>query len=323
MLLVLPVSLADYKSLPTVEKAFEMFPPGSGHKLLVIGSPNVSKQVKDASQSLCQHFAGNGSTFIFDLDCNLGWPTACNTYFQQAAFYLAGGSDDSWLWFEIDSTPTRAGWLDEIENAVHFMKANAQSEGRNPPRYFGASEPARLEFQGTLQPNAGMQMAAVGVYPINMEDVLSLRAISATNIVWYTFLRWYVMPFFAELPLIQNNWQTARYRRAEGGGLECDSVAKWAWDVHFNHPIRSGAVLVHGCKDGTLLDCLMEGPVLEAVSEPTRAEKVGKALLAHRKLIEMQAARKRVSSSKPSMRRATLQRADSLTPPRPTRSGGT
>jgi hypothetical protein len=292
MLLVLPVSLADYKSLPTLERAFEMFPPGSGHKLLVVGSPNVSRQVRNAAQALSGHFSGNSSTYIFDLDCPLGWPTACNTYFQQVCFYLGStGQDDSWLWFEIDSTPTRAGWLDEIENTVHFEKGNAQREGHNPPRYFGVKEPARLEYQGALAPDAGDQMAAVGVYPMNMDDVLSLRAISSTNIVWYTFLRWYVMPHFAGLPLIQNNWQTARYRRAPDGGLICESVAKWAWDIHFNKPIRSGAVLVHGCKDGTLLDCLMEGPVLEPVSEPTRAEKVGKALLAHRKLVEMTAAK--------------------------------
>jgi hypothetical protein len=293
MLLVLPVSLADYKSLPAVERAFAMFPPGSGHKLLVVGSPNVAKQVKETAQSLCGHFAGNGSTYIFDLDCAMGWPTACNTYFQQVAFYLQSKeADGSWLWFEIDSTPTRSGWLDEIENAVHFEKGSAQREARNIPRYFGVSEPARLEHQGALQPSAGDQMAAVGVYPFDMDDVVSLRAISATNVVWYTFLRWYVMPHFKELPLIQNNWQTARYRRAIDGGTECDSVAKWAWDVHFNLPIGPEVALVHGCKDGTLLDLLTEGPPVEVVSESTRAEKVSKAVAAHRKLVELTAARK-------------------------------
>ena len=97
-----------------------------------------------------------------------------------------------------------------------------------------------LEHQGRLMANAGDQMAAVGVYPSNMEDVLSLRAISSTNIVWNTFLRWYFLPHFAELPMIQNNWRTANYRIAEDGRIECDSVANWAWDVHFNKSICSG-----------------------------------------------------------------------------------
>ena len=146
------------------------------------------------------------------------------------------------------------------------------------PRYFGAIEPACLEYQGALMPNAGTQMAAVGVYPPNMEDVLSLRAISATNIPWYTFLRWYVMERFAELRLIQNNWQTARYRRQEDGTITCDSVAKWAWDIHFNHPITPEAALVHGCKDGSLLEVLLGDLIinesdLEPLPSLTPAEK--------------------------------------------------
>ncbi len=298
MLLVLPVSLSDHKTLPSVEKAFEAFPPGSGHKLLVVGSPNVEQHVKQAAQNLCGHFAGNAATYIFDLDCEFGWPTACNTYFQQVAFYLgSSGEDYPWLWYELDTTPTRAGWLDEIENEVHFLTAEAQSAGVYPPRYFGAIEPARLEYQGTLMPNAGKQMAAVGVYPSNMNDVLSLRAISATNIPWYTFLRWYVTARAAELPLIQNNWQTARYHREEDGTIASDSVAKWAWDIHFNDPVGPEVALVHGCKDGSLLDLYLSDLIvnesdLESLPPaPTPAERVGKVLDARQRLVRGAAAR--------------------------------
>ena len=125
MLLVLPVSLSDHKLLPCVEKAFGIFPPGSGHKILVIGSPNVSKQVEQAAQALCGHFAGNASTYVFDMDCEMGWPTACNYYFQQAAWHVGANYDEPWLWYEIDTTPTRAGWLDEIDSEVHRLRAHA------------------------------------------------------------------------------------------------------------------------------------------------------------------------------------------------------
>ena len=197
MLLVIPVSLSDYKSIAARREGIRgLFLPGAVTELLVIGSPNVSSQVKQAAQNLSKHFAGNASTYIFDLDCDMGWPTACNYYFQQAAWHIGGNYDEPWLWYEIDTTPTRAGWLDEIENEVHELKAAGAERRRQIPRYFGVSEPACLEYQGTLMPNAGRQMAAVGVYPADMDDVLSLRAVSATNIIWNTFLRWYVMASF-------------------------------------------------------------------------------------------------------------------------------
>jgi hypothetical protein len=305
MLLCIPVSLSDAKNIPLLEKAFEVFPPGSGHRLLVIGSPNASGSVEKTAQNLSKHFAGNASTYIFDLDSDMGWPTACNYYFQQAAWFIGSSYDEPWLWYELDTTPTRAGWLDEIEDVVKALVLDSENQGRKPPRYFGTSEPACLEYQGALMPNAGRQMAAVGVYPSNMNDVLSLRAISATNIIWNTFLRWYVMPFFAELPLIQNNWQTARYRLGKDGAIESDSVARWAWDVHFNKPLRQEAALVHGCKDGSLLDILITAQIPDDshqywtdYKEPTREEKAEKAMDAHRKLIEKTEAVKAASKRK-------------------------
>ena len=221
--------------------------------------------------------------------------TVRNYYFQQAAWYVGSNYDEPWLWYEVDTTPTRAGWLDEIDKAVHALQAEAKREGKKIPRYFGCSEPACLEFQGALMPEAGRQMAAVGVYPSNMEDVLSLRAVSATNIIWNTFLRWYVMPYFAELPLIQNNWRTVKYHITPDGNIQSESVANWAWDVHFNKPVNSHAALIHGCKDGTLLNALIEGqkPLEEQqrseywtdFKEPTQERKIEKVLEAQRELV--------------------------------------
>jgi hypothetical protein len=31
-----------------------------------------------------------------------------------------------------------------------------------------------------------------------------------------------------------------------------------AWDVHFNNPVDENAVLVHGCKDGSLINLLLD-----------------------------------------------------------------
>jgi hypothetical protein len=96
--------------------------------------------------------------------------------------------------------------------------------------------------------------------------------------------------------LIQNNWRTAKYAHVPpDDAIGCMSVANWAWDVHFNKPIGPEVVLVHGCKDGTLLEVLTEAQKPEVpeseywtdFKEPTREQKAAKALSAHRKLVEM------------------------------------
>ena len=275
MVCVIPVSLSDRKFIPWMEKAFAMFPPGSGHRLLVVGSPNVTSDVNALAQSLSGYFAGAAQTYIFEDDSNLGWPTACNYYAQQTAFYLLSilAADELWLWLELDSTPLRAGWLDDILAGCHQAQMMARRAGKPDPQFFGARERTCLESHGALMAyeEAGEQMAAVGVYPADMAlRVITLRTVTATNIPWYTFVRWYVMEEFADLPLIQNNWRTSTYIRMPDGTISCRSLANWAWDVHFNANVRADAVLLHGCKDGTLLE-LLAAPAESVKQEPTKA----------------------------------------------------
>jgi hypothetical protein len=103
---------------------------------------------------------------------------------------------------------------------------------------------------------AGFQMAAVGIYPGDMcSRVVTLPTVTATNQPWYSFIRWYTAyEGFHPLPLIQNNWRTAAYERVADGTIRCQSRANWAWDVHFNSDLAPETVLVHGCKDGSLLE---------------------------------------------------------------------
>ena len=77
-------------------------------------------------------------------------------------------------------------------------------------------------------------------------------------------------------------------------------MARWAWDVHFNKPISAEAALVHGCKDGSLLEALIEAQTPVATeeekepywtdgkepTEPTREAKAAKAAEARSKLLK-------------------------------------
>ena len=80
-----------------------------------------------------------------------------------------------------------------------------------------------------------------------------------------------------------------------GGRIESESIANWAWDVHFNKKVKPEAALVHGCKDGTLLDALLAAQKPKStVSEPhwtdakeaSHEEKATKAMEARSKLLK-------------------------------------
>lgn len=258
MLLVLPVSQSDSHLIPNAEKSFALFPPGAGHKLVVVGSPNVAEEMNRLSGSLSQYF-NEASVHFFDNDNFLGWPSACNYYFQQACFHIAT-YNVPWFWYELDCTPLKEGWLSVIEAEYN--------EG--PGGFLGCLEQTYRGFDGRLLDgqDAGQHMAACGVYPGDITGtVVPLRGVSETDVVWWNFLQWYIAPVTRHTHLIQNNYKTHNYRK-EDGEIVCDSCNNWAWECHYNKPINPKAVILHGCKDGSLfklLDPIVYGHTIQTL----------------------------------------------------------
>lgn len=252
MLLVVPLSRSDKNLAENAKKAFDLFSPGGGHSLLVVGSPNVTSELHDLSSSLSRHF-NETNIHIFDNDSFYGWPSACNYYFLQACYHMVG-SGVPWLWYELDCTPVKENWL----SAIH------QEYGPGAD-FMGCLERSYVGFNGTLleADDAGNQMAACGVYPGDITGtVVPLRGIADTDRPWWHHIRWYVAPFARHTKLIQNNYKTENYRYntenyKDGTTVICDSCNNTAWGNHYNNPISPEAVLVHGCKDGSLLDYLV------------------------------------------------------------------
>jgi hypothetical protein len=252
MLLVVPISRVDAHLVPTVEKAFSIFPPGSGHSLLVVGSPNARLAVESAMVSLGQYFSTTGF-HIFEHDNDLGWPTACNYYWQQTCYHLSSNIARGWMWFELDCTPLKDGWLDTID-----------AEYDNTTESFmGVYEKTYKGFNGVLQPEeeAGFHMAACGVYQYDIVNLVpTLSATHDTARPWWEFNQWYIIKDLFNTNLIQNNWRTLNYRINDKTEIICDSDANWAWDMHYNNPVSSEAVVLHGCKDGSLAALYADAP---------------------------------------------------------------
>lgn len=177
------------------------------------------------------------------------------------------GHNVPWFWFELDTTPIKEGWLSAIQ----------QEYNHNPVGFMGHIQDTIRGWNGIqLTPDdAGKHMAACGVYPGDITgSVIPLKGVSDTDIVWWHFIRWYVAPYARHTKLIQNNYKTVNYRTEVVTGhidaqsdpnpyppftvMGCDSCNNTAWGDHYNYAIqeKTPAVLIHGCKDGSLLDLL-------------------------------------------------------------------
>jgi hypothetical protein len=258
MKLVIPVSRHDRHLIPAFLKSIETFNPGSEHELLVFGSREVESDVLEIETKI-KHLFNSSETFIID-DTMLGWPMSCNFYFQQLCRYISGKKDiDSFMWFELDTTIMKSNWLDIISDEYYSDTTKAVKEKREPAIYLGSRERVYEGRNGELLPEslAGQRMAPVGVYSKEICFSHVLNSLSMVNRHWTHVIQWYVVKRLKNSSLIQNNWRTKNYRH-EDKNIVCDSDANLAWDVHWNKPVDESAVLVHGCKDGSLFKLLLD-----------------------------------------------------------------
>lgn len=258
MKLVIPVSKSDRALIPNLYLAFDKFTISSKHDLVVVGSKDVESDALDISNTLKSKFST--STVHIIPNNNLGWPMACNHHWQNTCYFLNASKNNSpFLWFELDSTPVKDGWLDAIAVEYHKDTTTAVYEKRPARKFLGNKERNYEGKNGELLPesSAGNRMAPVGVYPPEICQAPTINSLNTTMRHWASVHQWYCVPSLIDSDLIQNNWRTKNYRK-ENEIIVCDSIANLAWDVHFNKPMGENAVLVHGCKDGSLIKLLLD-----------------------------------------------------------------
>jgi hypothetical protein len=257
MKLVIPVSKHDRHLIPDFISAINKFPVGEEHDLLVIGSKE-NEEVIIGFEKQIKHLFKSSEVHIIE-DTMLGWPMSCNFYFQQACACLRKDKEvDAFLWFELDTVPMRENWLDLIAFEYYSDTTRAVKENREPLIYLGVKERVYEGKNGELIPEsvAGHRMSQVGVYSTKICSAPVLNSLSVSNRHWTHIIQWYVVNRMKNSALIQNNWRTEKYRNSNGE-VVCDSISNLAWDVHWNKPINDEAILVHGCKDGSLVKLLL------------------------------------------------------------------
>lgn len=263
MLAVIPISLKDAHLAESFQKALKKFHPGANHSALIVASPAAKELAVNLGRNLQDSFS-QLALEIFTADNNQDWPRACNFYFQQAVRLVPkyAKPNQGFLWLELDSVPVTNNWMDILEQEYYSDSQIAHQERRNTYRFMGATEQTIKSFGGELNPTAGHHMASVGVYPADFGITCPvLNGLQNQNVHFSVHLKWYTtihknVPQLNVTKFIQNNRDTEKYRE-ENGQIICDTVAgipRNAFGVEWNNPLSRDTVLLHGCKDGSLIE---------------------------------------------------------------------
>ena len=267
MLLTVPCSQSDVHLLPNLAKVIRQLGPYGAHKLLVVPTKEIESQARQFAEEISSLFAGSSVEPV-----NLGitgWPIASNKHFKETARLVAASQiREAFYFFEPDNTPMVVGWLDLIQ--AEYVKMDKP--------FYGCVIPTRGWTQGQNGPvpqDGEPHMVGTGIYPPNLH-LFSVKLRSCD--VHMPFNRLPLCPFDTELrhevvpnafatSYIQHNWQTKNYR-VEDGQIVCDDMDNITPELSHKKPWDGKAIVLHGCKDGSLAEIVLAGKVPKVKSSP-------------------------------------------------------
>jgi hypothetical protein len=202
----------------------------------------IIQELKKSFQEVDQMFVQDG----FD-----GWPLGPNQMFADAAAAMYATGVPFYFW-EPDCVPMKEGWVDDLDTEYHkkigimghLYEGGMASNGKNIYKMIVGS----------------------AVYPPNFLDFCpSAQSLSTYNLAyknagtipepWDVRCRWDFMAIGYNTPLIRTYWKSVNYQWKDGKIVFYaeDPEAQAVQGVTCpDRIISSQAVVIHGCKDGSL-----------------------------------------------------------------------
>jgi hypothetical protein len=212
-----------------------------GHSLLLVAAKSAQDRLPRFLSALSPYFDRTEST-VLDVPEEVGYPRVSNHMFRRSLYFLQGLSNKLPIFFmEPDVTPVRTGWAGALETAFNL----------SGKRFLGVLQAVTFRENGVYY-KKDRHMVGAAVYPHDFAFRSKLLSF-ADQEPWDTYCRYEILPDAAHTDLIQHNWNSRNYRR-EGGVITCDP----AHERGIASPLRPEAVVVHGCKDGSLADVFLK-----------------------------------------------------------------
>jgi hypothetical protein len=250
MLVVIPVSSADAALTPDFSAVLRHFGPYSGHEALVVVRPSDQSHGEKLWKSLDGLF-DKCELHVFSQDGPIGWPKGPNFYWGTTCHHLQfeRGNKLPWLWMELDSTPLRKGWLDDIETEYNMAKMP----------FLGVLETTHATDAEGNRKEMGRHLVGVAVYPPNIGDYSTLCSYAARmDMAFDVLCQWELVPRSHNSKLFQHGFRTQSYRRNAGGLFQGEDNNNFPNGIRFDAEIRPDAALFHGCDDGSLARAVLK-----------------------------------------------------------------
>jgi len=247
VLIIIPISASDAHLLPDFTKNLLHFgpinsanPEGPKHGIRIV--PTYS--VRELGTKLANDLAPICSDIVVDpLDCDPigGWPNACNVHFIKAytALWRAKIERTTW-WFEVDNTVDREDWVNLT--SAEYMQARKPFMGAVVPTYGTRAD-------GTVV-TSGKHMVGTGIYPNWWARDPKVWMSMPGNVPFDVYLQDMIVEQCHPTLLIQHVGRTQNFTRRGHHIIYDDKLMPEG--ISYASSIRPEAVVIHGCKDGSL-----------------------------------------------------------------------
>lgn len=229
-------------------KAITSFGINMRHKATVCAT-NDTALLYEITEELKKSFPEVGR--IVAQDGYNGWPLGPNQMFSDAASQCYA-INEPWMFWEPDCVPMKQGWVDDLE-----------TEFRKEPAILGHQYEGGMASNGK---NIYKMIVGSAIYPPNFLDFCpSARSLDNYNLAyrsagtipepWDVRCRWNFMAVGRDCPLLRTYWKSVNYQWKDGKIVFFaeDPEAQAVQGVTCpDRVISSQAVVIHGCKDGSL-----------------------------------------------------------------------
>lgn len=229
-------------------KAITAFGINMGHKATVCAT-NDTALLHEIIEELKKSFPEVGR--IQAQDGYNGWPLGPNQMFCDVSAHCYS-VNEPWMFWEPDCVPMKSGWADDLE-----------AEFKRKPAILGH------QYEGGMASNGKMiykMIVGSAIYPPNFLDLCpSARSLDNYNLAyrqagtmpdpWDVRCRWNFMAIGRDCPLMRTYWRSVNYQWKDGKivfGAEDDEGKAIQGVTCPERVISSQAVVIHGCKDGSL-----------------------------------------------------------------------
>lgn len=259
MLILLPISRSDATLVPPLAKHIHALGGVKRHDLVLFYAGPEALAAADEAEDILRGDFHSVTKVDSGVKDDRGWPGSANSMFRSAIAWAEreSGYRGPLYFFEADNVPLKPSWADDLQD--EYLRCGKECLGVVHDTVWTSPDGEK-----TID---GRHLVGTSIYTIPMSPYCRLwRLIPAGAVTPFdVFLRNDIVPKSANTALIQHNWSTCKYRRS-GDQIVCSPSDVRGGAEHHAQPVRREAVVLHGCKDSSLVN-LFSKPASKAASK--------------------------------------------------------